>query len=106
MSKSLADLHLPVMAALFYRISTVNSARFVSSARGSVEKLNHQPRKFLNFRTSNEVLLKQKIVVLRILIHLGLIDAYLMSRLDRYIGYYESYAESNETLDHDQAMQK
>ena len=35
---------------------------------------------------------------------MGLIDAGAMSRLDRYIGYYESYAESHEVLDRDTAM--
>jgi len=37
---------------------------------------------------------------------MGLIDAGGMSRLDRYIGYYESYAESHEALDRDQALQE
>lgn len=37
---------------------------------------------------------------------MGLIDAGAHSKLDRYIGYYESYAESHETLDHDHAMQE
>jgi multimeric flavodoxin WrbA len=32
---------------------------------------------------------------------MGLIDAGNMSQLDRYIGYYESYAESHESLDRD-----
>lgn len=36
---------------------------------------------------------------------LGLIDAGVAARLDRYIGYYESYAESHEVLDSDQAVQ-
>jgi multimeric flavodoxin WrbA len=36
---------------------------------------------------------------------MGLIDAGSQSRLDRYIGYYESYAESHEALDHDTAVQ-
>jgi multimeric flavodoxin WrbA len=37
---------------------------------------------------------------------MGLIDAGAMSRLDRYIGYYESYAESHAVLDRDTAMQE
>lgn len=37
---------------------------------------------------------------------MGLIDAGAASRLDRYIGYYESYAESHETLDRDTAVQE
>ena len=37
---------------------------------------------------------------------MGLIDAGTPSRLDRYIGYYEPYASSHETLDNDQAMQE
>jgi multimeric flavodoxin WrbA len=37
---------------------------------------------------------------------MGLIDAGAMSRLDRFIGYYESYAESHATLDSDVAMQE
>ena len=37
---------------------------------------------------------------------MGLIDAGVLSRLDRYIGYYESYAESHVALDLDIAMQK
>lgn len=37
---------------------------------------------------------------------MGLIDAGAMSRLDRFIGYYESYAESHEALDRDQAVQE
>ena len=37
---------------------------------------------------------------------MGLVDAGQMSRLDRFIGYYESYAKSHEILDHDQAMQE
>jgi len=36
---------------------------------------------------------------------MGLIDAGTQSRLDRMIGYYEPYATSHETLDHDEAMQ-
>lgn len=37
---------------------------------------------------------------------MGLIDAGAQSRLDRYIGYYESYAQSHETLDRDEAVQE
>jgi multimeric flavodoxin WrbA len=37
---------------------------------------------------------------------MGLIDAGTQSRLDRYVGYYESYAESHEALDRDEAMQE
>ncbi|RYZ96535.1 MAG: flavodoxin family protein, partial [Moraxellaceae bacterium] len=37
---------------------------------------------------------------------MGLIDAGTSSRLDRFIGYYESYAESHDTLDHDEAVQQ
>lgn len=37
---------------------------------------------------------------------MGLIDAGPSARLDRYIGYYESYAESHEVLDSDQAVQQ
>jgi multimeric flavodoxin WrbA len=37
---------------------------------------------------------------------MGLIDAGPKARLDRYIGYYESYAESHATLDRDTAMQQ
>jgi hypothetical protein len=37
---------------------------------------------------------------------MGLIDAGAQSRLDRYVGYYESYAESHEALDRDEAMQE
>ena len=36
---------------------------------------------------------------------MGLIDAGANSRLDRYVGYYESYAESHEVLDKDEAFQ-
>jgi hypothetical protein len=36
---------------------------------------------------------------------MGLIDAGPSARLDRYIGYYESYAKSHETLDRDIALQ-
>jgi multimeric flavodoxin WrbA len=37
---------------------------------------------------------------------MGLVDAGPQARLDRYIGYYESYALSHETLDHDSAVQE
>lgn len=37
---------------------------------------------------------------------MGLIDAGSNSKLDRFIGYYESYAESHETLDRDIAAQE
>jgi len=37
---------------------------------------------------------------------MGLIDAGTPSRLERYIGYYEPYATSHDTLDNDQAMQE
>jgi multimeric flavodoxin WrbA len=37
---------------------------------------------------------------------MGLIDAGAMSRLDRFVGYYESYAESHEVLDRDLAVQQ
>ncbi|MET3120326.1 multimeric flavodoxin WrbA [Undibacterium sp. GrIS 1.8] len=37
---------------------------------------------------------------------MGLVDAGALSRLDRFVGYYESYAESHEVLDRDLAMQK
>jgi NADPH-dependent FMN reductase len=36
---------------------------------------------------------------------MGLIDAGVQSRLDRFVGYYEPYATSHETLDADTAMQ-
>ncbi|MGZ8356809.1 MAG: flavodoxin family protein [Telluria sp.] len=36
---------------------------------------------------------------------MGLIDSGNMARLDRYIGYFESYAESHEALDRDRAVQ-
>ena len=35
---------------------------------------------------------------------MGLIDAGTQARLDRYIGYYEPYATSHDTLDEDKAM--
>lgn len=37
---------------------------------------------------------------------MGLVDAGALSRIDRYIGYYDSYALSHETLDHDTAVQE
>ena len=37
---------------------------------------------------------------------MGLIDAGVLSRLDRYIGYYESYAQSHDALDADIALQE
>ncbi len=37
---------------------------------------------------------------------MGLIDAGAQSKLDRYIGYYEAYATSHETLDRDKDMQE
>lgn len=37
---------------------------------------------------------------------MGLVDAGALSRLDRFIGYYDSYALSHETLDHDDAVQE
>jgi multimeric flavodoxin WrbA len=37
---------------------------------------------------------------------MGLIDAGAQARLDRYIGYYEPYATSHDTLDADEAVQK
>ena len=37
---------------------------------------------------------------------MGLIDAGALSRLDRYIGYFESYAESHDALDRDTAFQQ
>jgi multimeric flavodoxin WrbA len=36
---------------------------------------------------------------------MGLVDAGPMSRLDRYVGYYEPYATSHEALDRDHAIQ-
>ena len=36
----------------------------------------------------------------------GLIAAGQKAKLDRFIGYYESYAESHEVLDRDEAMQE
>jgi multimeric flavodoxin WrbA len=37
---------------------------------------------------------------------MGLVDAGPRARLDRYVGYYESYAESHEALDRDSALQQ
>jgi multimeric flavodoxin WrbA len=37
---------------------------------------------------------------------IGLVDAGTNSRLDRFIGYYEPYATSHDTLDHDTAVQE
>ena len=37
---------------------------------------------------------------------MGLVDAGPTSRLDRYIGYYEPYATSHASLDHDEALQQ
>jgi multimeric flavodoxin WrbA len=37
---------------------------------------------------------------------MGLVDAGMQSALDRYIGYYEPYFSSHETLDHDTAFQE
>jgi multimeric flavodoxin WrbA len=37
---------------------------------------------------------------------MGLIDAGMSSRLDRYVGYYDSYAESHEALDRDTGFQE
>ncbi len=37
---------------------------------------------------------------------MGLIDAGFQSKLDRYIGYFEPYATSHETLDRDEAVQE
>ncbi|HEV7577851.1 MAG TPA: NAD(P)H-dependent oxidoreductase [Caldimonas sp.] len=37
---------------------------------------------------------------------MGLIDAGVQSRLDRFIGYYEPYATSHEALDRDEAVQE
>jgi multimeric flavodoxin WrbA len=37
---------------------------------------------------------------------MGFIDAGVLARLDRYIGYYEPYATSHEALDKDQAIQE
>jgi multimeric flavodoxin WrbA len=37
---------------------------------------------------------------------MGLIDGGSFARLDRYIGYYDSYAQSHEALDRDSAVQE
>jgi multimeric flavodoxin WrbA len=37
---------------------------------------------------------------------MGLIDAGPVAQLDRYVGYYESYADSHDTLDRDTAFQE
>jgi multimeric flavodoxin WrbA len=37
---------------------------------------------------------------------MGLIDAGTQARVDRYIGYYESYAQSHDALDRDMAVQE
>jgi len=37
---------------------------------------------------------------------MGLIDAGAAAKLDRYVGYYEPYATSHETLDRDEALQE
>lgn len=37
---------------------------------------------------------------------MGLIDAGTQARLDRFIGYYDSYAKSHEVLDRDEAVQE
>ena len=37
---------------------------------------------------------------------MGLIDAGVAARLDRYIGYYEPYCSSHDALDHDKAVQE
>ena len=37
---------------------------------------------------------------------MGLVDAGMLSRLDRYIGYYQPYATSHEALDRDEAVQE
>ena len=37
---------------------------------------------------------------------MGLIDAGQKAKLDRYVGYYESYAQSHEVLDRDEPFQK
>ena len=36
---------------------------------------------------------------------MGLVDAGVQARLDRFIGYYEPYATSHDTLDKDKAIQ-
>ena len=37
---------------------------------------------------------------------MGFIDAGAQARLDRYIGYFEPYATSHQTLDRDEAVQE
>ena len=37
---------------------------------------------------------------------MGLIDAGAAAKLDRYVGYYEPYATSHETLDRDEGLQE
>ena len=37
---------------------------------------------------------------------MGLVDAGMQARLDRFVGYYEPYATSHETLDRDEAFQQ
>ena len=37
---------------------------------------------------------------------MGFIDAGAQARLDRYIGYYEPYANSHDTLDKDKMVQE
>ena len=37
---------------------------------------------------------------------MGLVEAGMQGRLDRYIGYYEPYATSHDTLDHDECVQE
>jgi hypothetical protein len=37
---------------------------------------------------------------------MGLIDAGMLSRIERYIGYYEPYATSHDVLDQDFALQE
>jgi hypothetical protein len=37
---------------------------------------------------------------------MGLIDAGAMARLDRFIGYYQPYATSHDTLDEDSGVQE
>jgi hypothetical protein len=37
---------------------------------------------------------------------MGFIDSGALSRLDRYIGYFEPYASNHEALDKDQAVQE
>jgi hypothetical protein len=37
---------------------------------------------------------------------MGFLDAGVLARLDRYIGYYEPYANSHEALDRDEDLQE